>query len=274
MRLAMPGRSWVDEATAYDGGWLVADDRWLEGTTGLTRFDRARHRVWSACSTSGLQAADGLVAWHTWPDDTCADGSPTSDLYLAPADGSAEVRHQRVEGPMTIPGIVGERLVFQGMFAGRPWVTDLCHPPERIPSLGRVVATDGDHLVGGTRLGSEEVGAVLDLVTGQLLWSRVGWLPLSFSPGGRWVVARHGEGEREQWALLDARSGRTTAALDPPSDVLLDLDLAWEDARSLLVAAAALVGHQYAVLRWDVHTARFSRATDLVVRPVGLAGPS
>ena len=67
----------------------------------------------------------------------------------------------------------------------------------------------GPHgLIGGTLPGAARTGAVVDLSSGELLWSRRSWIPLSFSPNVELVAAVRQEGGLDaSWSLLDAATG-------------------------------------------------------------------
>ena len=193
----------------------------------------------------------------------------TTDLYLGSSDASRRVRHQRVSGWVTPVGVTGSRVVYQGVFLGRPRVTDLTGRPVAVPRLGRATVTGPHGLIGGTSPGAARTGAVVDLGSGELLWSRRSWIPLSFSPDGELVAAVRQEGGLDaSWSLLDAATGELVRDLDLPAGLGASA-FAWEDDASLLVAAYGLPGHTFAVLRLDLARDELARVSEIGGRPVG-----
>ncbi len=138
-----------------------------------------------------------------------------------------------------------------------------------VPRLGRATVTGPHGLIGGTSPGAARTGAVVDLGSGELLWSRRSWIPLSFSPDGELVAAVRQEGGLDaSWSLLDAATGELVRDLDLPAGLGASA-FAWEDDASLLVAAYGLPGHTFAVLRLDLARDELARVSEIGGRPVG-----
>ena len=269
IRLRMPQHSRISAAATYGEGWLAASDLWFEGTTSLIRFGADGRREWTECSTGQLPAADGLVAWQLWRDLCGEVRSPTTELFLARADGAGPTRHQVVDGWVSPIGVVARSIVYQGPFLGSPRVTDLRSHPSVVPGLGRAYVTGSRGLVAGTMPGAGRTAAVVELGSGRRLWSRQGWLPRSFSPDGELLVIEHPIGAvRSEWTLVQARSGDVVSALGLPRGLLASA-FAWEDGARLLVAAYGTAGHTQAILRFDLASRRLAVTTPVVAQPIG-----
>ena len=122
------------ERVAYDGGHLVTDGRYFEGTVTL-RFVRDGHVLHRWCSSGAPLRSAGRVAWVTL---TCPESGDITGtvLHRARADGSCRV-DQRLErrpdtsGSVSLLRFRGEDLVYRSIDGAR-WRTDLAHPPHRI----------------------------------------------------------------------------------------------------------------------------------------------
>jgi hypothetical protein len=132
LRLAPDDRlRWrVSAIMAYDGGYLVTDDRWFEGTVGMHRLD-AHGRVLSSWASTGpaVRGPGGQVAWiSTVPPESGRTG-PT----LLHVDDRVQ-RLDPVGNPSGLAWADGRWTYFAWARGGRGvrgrwWSTDLDGPP-------------------------------------------------------------------------------------------------------------------------------------------------
>jgi hypothetical protein len=119
----------------YDGGRLVADVRWFEGTVGL-HFLRHGREVDAWCSSGAPIRSGDLVAWVTLVCPESGDIGATV-LHRARVDGSHRVdqglpRRPDTSGSVTLLRFRGADLVYRSI-DGELWRTDLVAPPRRLP---------------------------------------------------------------------------------------------------------------------------------------------
>ncbi|MEN8672439.1 hypothetical protein [Nocardioides sp.] len=257
-RNALPDRYGISSVTSFDGGFLVADTRFFEGTSGLVRVT-ARGREDLGPCTSGAGAVSGdreLVAWATF---ACPESGEPAPLVIH-RYSSRGLQSQRVAsqpGHLTqVVGFIGHDVVYQSTFTGGVFVTDLVHPPAPVAGLRTVSGIDetGDRLAGALpRRGP--VGAVVDRESGRTRWTVRGVYLGDFSPHGSLVL-----GQRRAWLVLDARTGAERGRIFEAFDAGA---VVWEDDRHLL--AVVREGGMQAIVRTDLR-GRTTLASDLVRR--------
>jgi hypothetical protein len=187
--------------------------------------------------------ADGRQtgAWATSGDPVLSDDG--QELAWVELVGTRSVLHrgrdrQRVDEPIALVGLLGDRVVFNEPRAGSAWSTDLGSPPEPVPGVALAWAVDptsGD--VAGTA--TDGHGVVADARTGVARWRSSRWRPLEFSPDGRYVVADTTTRGAIEYAVLDAARGRPVAAIHTAADGTGILDVRWEDDTHVLMLATA-----------------------------------
>lgn len=234
-RTTLGARHGVSGAVPYDGGFLVSDTRWFEGTVGLAALRDGR--VTDEWCSTGTPVGTGR--WAAWTEFLCPETAEVvhADIVRARPDGSGR-DSQPVTGLASVVGLLGSRVVYNQPRPGGAWITDFVHPPERVPGIDGVADVDAAH---GRLIGWRgDRGRVVTL-HGELLW-RFGHGSLeSFSPRGTRVLARPSSGLR----ILDADDGSVVASLRLPFRQVLQLG--WEDERHVL---AVVVRHgRTAVIR-------------------------
>ena len=156
--MQLPKRWGVTGIAAYDGGYLVSDDRVFEGTVGMAKLD-GRGRVVDQWSGTGapLVSRDGRIAWVSLSVSEADQHGPTV-LHADSVDGGRELA-QRISRTR-VPFLSGW---WQGRLVYRTWgdrsshVTDLVGPPEAVPlaeELGEP-SPDGSMTARTTSLGIE-----------------------------------------------------------------------------------------------------------------------
>ena len=128
-------RQWgVTGIAAYDGGYLVSDDRAFEGTVGMAKLD-ADGRVldqWSGTGAPEL-SQDGRLAWVSLSVSEADQHGPTV-LHADSTDGDHETT-QRIDRRW-VPFLTGwwrGRLVYRTWGQDSSFVTDLVSPPQAVP---------------------------------------------------------------------------------------------------------------------------------------------
>ena len=136
-------RQWgVTGIAAYDGGYLVSDDRVFEGTVGMAKLD-ANGKVLDQWSGTGspVVSRDGRVAWVSLAVSEAEQHGPTV-LHADSLDGGHEVS-QRINRRW-MPFLTGwwrGRLVYRTWGRDSSFVTDLAAAPRSVPlaeDLGEV----------------------------------------------------------------------------------------------------------------------------------------
>jgi hypothetical protein len=201
----LPKRWGVTGIAAYDGGYLVSDDRIFEGTVGMAKLD-ADGTVLDQWSGTGppMLSRDGRVAWVSLFVSEAGQQGPTV-LHADSVDGGAEVT-QRIDRTR-VPFLTGwfrGRLVYETWGQGSSFLTDLTGPPQAIPlaeDLGQP-SPSGRRYVrpGGSGLEIRQYdGQLVDVVRDRRLTrtqlNSVGWedeqhLLATYVRGGRMCVVR------------------------------------------------------------------------------------
>lgn len=244
-RLIGQRRIGVSAFTPFRGGWLVADTRFFEGTVGLA-YVAGRTRVdLGPCATGGgvLSGDEARVAWITQGCPEAGVVAPSLVHVARVTGGREEAREVDRVGVTQVVGHVGDQILLSGSFEG----VELVGPggvSRPLPGLAVANDVSGDGLVAGRLQPRQRLGAVVDLSTGAILWSRRDTEPQLFSPSGTHLLGQVGR----RPALLDATTGEVVAMV---SASRFGLDgWAWEDDRHL-VARAWTDQHQ-ALVRVDL----------------------
>ena len=242
----------ISAITPYHGGFLIADDAELEGTVGLHLFDNVGHEVDSWCTSgSPVLSADQLnTAFTTFP---CSKlhGQVSSVIRVGISTGMGDGESTQDTGmPIRLVGMLGERVVFTGMFGAGAWVTDLVSPPAVIPVLTSVADADSaSGLVAGQSRDSDgRDGAIVDPDTGEVVATMPGWQLGSFSPDGSLVLGSNPDTGVQ--VVLDAATGDRVATLGPDTGLEVTSAPIWEDDTHVLLAVTA--SGQQAIVRADL----------------------
>lgn len=157
-QVQLPKRWGVTGIAAYDGGYLVSDDRVFEGTVGMVRLD-ADGTVLDQWSGSGapLLSRDGRIAWVSLSVSEADQHGPTV-LHADSVDGGHEMtqRISRHRMPILVGWFRG-RLVYDLWGSGASHATDFASSPEAVPlaeDLGQR-SPNGFYFVRSTRVGLE-----------------------------------------------------------------------------------------------------------------------
>ncbi|HEY0644713.1 MAG TPA: hypothetical protein VGD39_14900, partial [Nocardioides sp.] len=130
----LPRRWGFTGIVRYAGGYLVTDDRVLEGTVGMQRLD-ADGRILDRWTSTGrpLVSDDGRVAWVSMVSSESGRTGPTL-LHADSVDGGAEVTQELGGGrvPFLTAWFRG-RLVYETWGATSSFLTDVVRPPRAIP---------------------------------------------------------------------------------------------------------------------------------------------
>ena len=224
----LPRRWRATSIVRYADGYLVTDDRGVEGVLGMHRLDAAG-AVLDSWTTTGpaLASRDGRVAWVSLVAPESGRTGPTL-LHVDSVDGGEEVT-QRLDR-RTMPFLSGwfrGRLVYETWGSAASYVTDLVHPPRAVPraaDLG-VLRPDGAYRA---RLGDEGLellhhdGQLTDVIRVRglgrtpdpgVVWEDDRHVLTTITRNGRQAVARIGMGGRVSLATTWRKAGRAGIAL-------------------------------------------------------------
>jgi hypothetical protein len=264
-RTALPRGRGISAIAPYDGGLLVADTRYFEGTLGLAFVDTQGRRTNYGCSSGHpAQAEDEeLVAWVTVPCPETGTVQPPATVYLGGMT-------QTTPDPLiSVVGIVGDEVVYNGGFIGGVWTTDLTSTPRRIPGLVQANRVGADQGLVVGRTDSDGPSVVAKISSGQILWSTRDWELGAVSPDGRSVLGvQHGGNTMAAWAVFDARTGELQHHFALPAGFYV-VQTEWEDNRHVLMVAVQ--GRSTAIIRADLD-GTITRATPTVRAPAHAAG--
>ena len=234
-RVDLPDRHGISAITPYDGGFLIADTRYFEGSVGLVRVDEAGQKVgdWTSSGAPAV-AADGQVAWSTFIMPESGETGP-SLVHVGTRQGCMSTRSREGTIPFGVAGFVGDNVVVT-----TPIEVSLVDPAGGTRVLPRLTyAFDAtDDRVAGT-LGRGR--GVLDVGMGEVLW-RARSYDLMFSPSGRRIALT----DREGVVVRRSADGQVLWRAELPFHAE---QMAWEDERNLLVVANR--GDRSAILRID-----------------------
>lgn len=199
----LPSGWGVTGIARYGDGFLLADNRYFEGTLGMQRLD-AEGKVVDAWTSTGpaLVAPDGQVAWVSMFAPESGEPGPTL-IHL----GQRTQQLRDMFFPY-LQGFDGETVTFtarelvRGRWRSVTYATNLVDPPRRIgtpPRLARHFSPTGenwyayrrDSLVLVTPEGSVTVPAgKLTRTSGRLFWEDERHLLGTYVQDGRMAVAR------------------------------------------------------------------------------------
>lgn len=197
-------RGWgVTGIATYGDGYLVADNRYFEGTVGMSRLDAEGKVVDSWASTGpALVAPDGRVAWVSLVLPESGETGPTL-IHVGE-------RTQELNGIFSpyLLGFDGETVTFtartliRGRWRSADYETDLLDPPRRTgtsPRFARYYSPSGENWYGFRRRalrlvtpeGFTEISAGrLMRTTGGLFWEDDRHLLGTYVRDGQMAVAR------------------------------------------------------------------------------------
>jgi hypothetical protein len=215
----LPGKGTVLSFAVYHGGWLVIDD-----PSTLRQYDSQGKLL--------AQGPDGSLAVSGDQMQTAFQTGTTVKAGISTGMGNGEATWRVPTGTSLIGYLKSQPVVSDGTslwaLTGSGGTTKLA-----LPSMAPVALSDSAGLVGGvtgTPAQGNQQGAVADAATGRVLWQN-DWEPDAFSSDGTYVAGYPVEdnGEPAQYAILDARTGRTVATTPKLGDKLhLGLSVAWE----------------------------------------------
>lgn len=137
----LPSRWGITGIAAYDGGYLVSDDRTFEGTVGMAKLD-GDGRILDQWSGTGPPevSRDGRIAWVSLTVAETGRTGPTL-LHADSVDGGAAVAQEidRTRVPF-LTGWFRGRLVYRTWGESSSYLTDLVGAPQPVPlaeDLGR-----------------------------------------------------------------------------------------------------------------------------------------
>jgi hypothetical protein len=221
----------VSGIAPLDGGHLVADTFWFEGTVGLSALvDGERTELGPCASGAGVLSRDRReVAWLTMGCPESNQTGPTIVHVGHTVGAGGWSRSLGYQYLMSAVGFVGEQVVITSR-TGHVLLVARSGPFVAVPHLRHAVDAHG-RLVAGRQ-------GVVDTVTGRLLWHDPHTSLVSFSPDGHLLVGyRH-----RALVLLDAGTGRKLSTLPHRLE-----GLTWEDGAHLL--AVAYGGDSQAMVR-------------------------
>lgn len=229
--VALPRRWTVTSIARHGDGYLVTDDRALEGVLGMHSLGADGSVLASWTSTGPARPSrDGRVAWVSLVAPESERTGPTL-LHADSADGGAEVtqRLDRSRLPI-VQGWFRGRLVYRTWGDAASYLTDLAHRPRPVPraeDLG-VLRPDGAYRARITAEGLEILhhdGALSRVVRirglGRTMWADLAWeddrhVLTTITRNGRQAVARIGVGGRVSLATGWREAGWTGFAFLPP----------------------------------------------------------
>lgn len=224
LRLGASASSGVSELTPFDGGALVADGAYFEGTNGLYMVEGSRTTEIEACHSGAGAASDDqtTVAWATFPCVETGQSGPIT-VYIATTDGvteSFEVPSELDSNILTtVVGIVGDSVILNrvnDVIVASPDGTTRI-----IPEADAAIDVAAERAI---MTGGPDGDRVIDVGTGQTVWTSDITL-LSFSPDGDRVLGRQG---KDDLVILDAATGEAVQEFDPaaPSGASVVIDSA------------------------------------------------
>lgn len=222
-------RSPVMAFTPYHGGWLVnyAD-------ANLKQFDSSGAVVHSWTGPSAIALSD--------------DGTETAwqvghDVYVGSSSGMAEGEgHWRVKASEGLVGFLPQGPVVSDT-TGYTVLTGATSRQGISSEITPTTASQTADAIGGvvgTVAHDDQQGALADARTGALYWKGA-WMPLSFSPDGKYVAAVPvaDNGDPSAVAILDSRTGALIARTpDVTGRLYLGKNMAWDDDRLVFDVAS------------------------------------
>lgn len=226
----VPDRHGISSITPYDGGFLIADTRWFEGSNWVVRVNETGHvdeRGPWASSGGAVVADNGSVAWTSFAP--LESGLETPSLVHVVRGGCVSTYDWPGRAPFGVAGFAGERIVVNGAFE---LPTVLVSPSGERTTLSNMThASDvSGSLVAGS-IDPDGYGGVVEAKTGDVLWqTRTGGL--TFSPSGRRVAGI----DRGTLIVFRSSDGSALWRIDLPVRFFVGPPV-WEDERHLLAVA-------------------------------------
>lgn len=241
-RTPVPVEHGISGIAPFDGGFLIADTSYFEGTSGLAFVNGDTREELKPCTSgSGAVSRDGLVAaWATFGCPESGVAAPTT-IHRRTADGTDDqviITPPDTNQLASIAGFLGEDVVFNAGFGqGGAFITDLKTEPREIPGLTSVGGVDGPHGLVAGQTGSEgRTGVIVDAETGEVVTTIHDWRLGAFSPDGRYVEATQFRYSTPPVAIFDTTTGEMVSqmfggagGLPNPGQVV------WEDDTHLLI---------------------------------------
>jgi hypothetical protein len=256
-RTTLPVSDLMD-ATPYRGGFLAAS----YGNGRITLFDGRLQPVWQRCGVPVFAVSHGGTRTAYAAGD-CRTQQTT--LHLGPTDGAGGELTQTMPLDRATPfGIVGDAVVTSSYnegpaqlveFDGRPVDIEQLREAHDVEERSGLVT---GQLAGGIR--ERSTGAVVELATGAVRWSVLGWNLQAFSPDGSMVVGVRLSAPTESAGVgvFDTATGEPLHEFAMPTDFRFN-QVAWEDDAHLLLATTQ--GRTQALLRSTLDGA-IQRATE------------
>ncbi len=253
----------ISQIARFEGGWVIADDRFFEGTYGLHRFSTDGQKLSSACGSAQLlvDARAGRRAYQIHGPLCDADGpsGPPATVALGTTAGGGGEQHVTLADRRRLIDLLGDRLLLRDWKQDRDYLRAPDGTLMPVPGLARVhaVAPDSRHVAGSNR--EETCQTVLiSLVTDRRIWRRDGICALSFSPNSRELLTLSDDGNT--FVILNRRTGSELRRFSAPRGLGWVSTPQWETNHSLL--AVLHQGRSAAIVRWDVD-GTLSRTTPL-----------
>ncbi|NYG59451.1 hypothetical protein BJ980_002374 [Nocardioides daedukensis] len=258
----------LEVAGRFRDGMLVLDD------TTLTEYDSEgmATRTLTAGGTVAINAEGSQMAWFEIRDGRgtlvveSVDPGVTIPEWTSAAAG---VTYGEPVGFTSDGGVVAQVATTDG-----PGVQVFREGREPQPVEGILTAGGVDPVNGrlaGHPAGNEDAAAaMLDLVTGEVLWEKAGWRLGRFSPDGNHVIGLRGAGNLPTVAILDAATGEVVREIEPRKQLGADHTsngIAWEGNDTVLIVVHVVAGtdaedHAGTVLRFDT-SGKLERAADV-----------
>lgn len=251
----------VNQLVRYEGGFLVADDRIFEGTTGLHRLTSRGGPIWRACGSTRLfvDAHADRVAYQIDGPKCDYDGvlGPAPTVGVGTLVPSGE-RRTLIGDDEQLAGLLADEVVLSNL-------RETAHYLQSADGLRRRLSadsplSDSDSQQRLLTLGSRHSGVDCEtrmtaLPRHRTLWVGENMCAVALSPNGRTLLVLDGN----EFAVVASRSGRRLWAVGSLR-ALGQLDTpVWETNDSLL--AVLHQGSSAAIVR--INDARVSRVTPM-----------
>lgn len=229
LELGLPRQSaqfGVAQVTPFEGGALIADGYFFEGTNGLFLLSGSQTTELAACSSGTGAASDNqqTIAWATFACPESGQAAPLT-VQFATADGSTDSfevpTDPNTSTVATVVGVVGESVILNRVDDVIVASPDGTTRTIQGGNAAIDVAADRAIVTGGP-----DGDRVVDVATGRTPWSTNTTL-LSFSPSGERVLGRVNSGSM---VILEAATGDVVREFD----LVNASDAVWEDDSHIL----------------------------------------
>lgn len=252
----LPEGTRVKSITPFRGGALVLENDGINDALYLDLIGPDGSLVWRRLAAPRVVTGDEgrRVAYALYDQATGA-----YLLTLADATSTEQPERTWLYDQDVVPvGVLGDQVAFtrpQRVFG--VWVNGERRPALLDSLTIGMAACTARGLVGGVT--AESRGGVVEAATDRAVWESATWVPRSFSPDCRRVLAVNRDGTG--WGLLEASNG----------DLVIRLDLLWhaptvsavfeDDGKVLMVIRS---GQSQALVRFDPETRQIERASDVL----------